>query len=147
MGGGLEPRRRCTQAGVLVLRMARENPSRVYALLACDFFGTVTLSGARLYVLAVIAHTGRRIRALGAAGHPTASQRRMRGAGHAKTSYTPQVCSRARSSCGRIGGPVCGGFVEALAAGQQAVVEGAETARITSWTSVSSGTSPRSMAC
>jgi len=41
------------------------------ALLACDFFETVTLSGARMYVLAVIEHTNRRIRILGATPHPT----------------------------------------------------------------------------
>ncbi len=43
------------------------------ALLACDFFETVTLSGARLHVLAVIEHASRRIRILGATVHPTAS--------------------------------------------------------------------------
>ncbi|MFE9751641.1 integrase [Saccharothrix saharensis] len=43
------------------------------ALLACNFFETRTLSGARLYVLAVIEHANRRIPVLGATGHPTAS--------------------------------------------------------------------------
>ncbi|MFF0110865.1 integrase core domain-containing protein [Streptomyces hirsutus] len=43
------------------------------ALLACDFFETVTLSGARLYVFAAIEHANRRIRILGATAHPTAS--------------------------------------------------------------------------
>jgi putative transposase len=47
--------------------------SQADALLACDFFETVTLGGARLYVLAVIEHASRRIRILGAASHPAAS--------------------------------------------------------------------------
>ena len=47
--------------------------SQAGALLACDFFETVTLTGARLYVLAVIEHASRRIRVLGATPHPSAS--------------------------------------------------------------------------
>ncbi|MEU1630725.1 integrase core domain-containing protein [Streptomyces sp. NPDC020096] len=47
--------------------------SQADVLLACDFFETVTLSGARLYVFAVIEHANRRIRILGATAHPTAS--------------------------------------------------------------------------
>ncbi|MDQ1042278.1 hypothetical protein [Streptomyces sp. V4I2] len=47
--------------------------SQADALLACDFFETVTLFGVRLYVLAVIEHASRRIRILGATTHPTAS--------------------------------------------------------------------------
>ena len=47
--------------------------SQADALLACDFFEAVTLSGARLYVFAVIEHASRRIRILGATAHPTAS--------------------------------------------------------------------------
>lgn len=38
--------------------------SQADALLACDFFETVTLSGARMYVFAVIEHANRRIRIL-----------------------------------------------------------------------------------
>jgi putative transposase len=47
--------------------------SQVGALLACDFLETVTLTGERLFVLAVIEHATRRIRILGATPHPTAS--------------------------------------------------------------------------
>ncbi|MEU1628495.1 integrase core domain-containing protein [Streptomyces sp. NPDC020096] len=47
--------------------------SQADALLACDFFETITLSGTRLYVLAVIEHSSRRIRILGATPHPSAS--------------------------------------------------------------------------
>jgi putative transposase len=47
--------------------------SQAEVLLACDFFETVTLSGARLHVLAVIEHASRRIRILGATAHPTAA--------------------------------------------------------------------------
>jgi transposase InsO family protein len=45
--------------------------SQADTLLACDFLETVTLSGARLYVFAVIEHASRRIRILGATAHPT----------------------------------------------------------------------------
>jgi putative transposase len=47
--------------------------SQAGALLACDFLETVTLTGERLFVLAVIEHATRRIRILGATPHPTAS--------------------------------------------------------------------------
>jgi putative transposase len=47
--------------------------SQADALLACDFFKTVTLCGARMYVLAVIEHRTRRIRILGATAHLAAS--------------------------------------------------------------------------
>jgi putative transposase len=45
--------------------------SQADVLLACDFFEARTLTGARLYVFAVIEHTTRRIRVLGATAHPT----------------------------------------------------------------------------
>jgi transposase len=47
--------------------------SQAEALLACDFFETVTLTGTRIFVLAVIEHHSRRIRVLGATAHPCAS--------------------------------------------------------------------------
>lgn len=47
--------------------------SQADALPAGDFLETVTLSGARLHVFAVIEHAGRRIRILGATAHPTAT--------------------------------------------------------------------------
>ncbi len=47
--------------------------SQANALLACDFFETSTVTGARLFVLAVIEHGTRRIRVLGATPHRTAS--------------------------------------------------------------------------
>ena len=47
--------------------------SQAEALLARDFFETVTLSGARLHVSAVIGHASRGIRILGATARPAAS--------------------------------------------------------------------------
>jgi hypothetical protein len=43
--------------------------SQAEALLACDFFETVTLTGTRMFVLAVIEHHSRRIRVLGVTAH------------------------------------------------------------------------------
>jgi putative transposase len=47
--------------------------SQAGAILAADFFETVTLTGARMYVLAVIEHASRRIRILGATAQPPAT--------------------------------------------------------------------------
>ncbi|MEV5880531.1 integrase core domain-containing protein [Streptomyces sp. NPDC052101] len=47
--------------------------SQADALLACDFIETVTLTGRRQYILAVIEHATRRIRILGTTTHPTAN--------------------------------------------------------------------------
>ncbi|NBE93205.1 integrase [Nonomuraea sp. KC401] len=46
--------------------------SQADALLACDFIETVTLSGQRQYILAVIEQATRRVRVLGTTAHPTA---------------------------------------------------------------------------
>jgi hypothetical protein len=46
--------------------------SPAHALLACDFIETITLTGQRQYVLAVIEHATRRVRVLSATAHPTA---------------------------------------------------------------------------
>ncbi|MEU1631130.1 integrase, partial [Streptomyces sp. NPDC020096] len=46
--------------------------SQADALLACDFIETVTPTGQRQYILAVIEHATRRIRILGTTTHPTA---------------------------------------------------------------------------
>ncbi|GAA1274427.1 hypothetical protein GCM10009579_36720 [Streptomyces javensis] len=46
--------------------------SQAKALLACDLFEVRTLTGAHLYVFAVIEHATRRIRIIGATTHPTA---------------------------------------------------------------------------
>jgi hypothetical protein len=45
--------------------------SQAEALLAADFIDTITLTGTRMYILAVIEHASRRIRFLGATAQPT----------------------------------------------------------------------------
>ncbi|MEW2380269.1 transcriptional regulator [Micromonospora sp. NPDC047812] len=47
--------------------------SQAEAIIAADFFETVTLTGARMYVLATIEHVTQRVRILGATDHPTAA--------------------------------------------------------------------------
>jgi transposase InsO family protein len=47
--------------------------SQAEALLAADFIETVALTGARMYILAVIEQASRRIRILGVTAHPTAA--------------------------------------------------------------------------
>ena len=47
--------------------------SQADALLATDFIETVTLTGQRQYILAVIEHGTRRVRVLGTTAHPTAA--------------------------------------------------------------------------
>ncbi len=45
--------------------------SQADALLVADFLEAITLTGARMYILAAIEHASRRIRVLGATAHPT----------------------------------------------------------------------------
>jgi hypothetical protein len=47
--------------------------SQAEAILAADFFETVTVTGARMFVLAVIEHATLRVRILGATAHPSAA--------------------------------------------------------------------------
>jgi putative transposase len=47
--------------------------SQAQAIVAADFFETTTLTGARLYVLAVIEHATRRVRVLGVTAHPSSA--------------------------------------------------------------------------
>jgi transposase InsO family protein len=68
MTNGIEPApQRDHQTWATFLR------SQAQAIIAADFFETRTLTGARLYVFAVIEHTTRRVRVLGATAHPTAA--------------------------------------------------------------------------
>jgi hypothetical protein len=60
--------------------------SQAEALLAADVIETVTLTGTRMYILAVIEHASRRIRILGATAHPTAA---LGGAGRPQPRHGP----------------------------------------------------------
>src|SRR5688500_11226851 len=65
---GIEPApQRTSQTWATFLR------SQAQAIIAADFIETVTLTGARFYVLAVIEHATHRVRILGATAHPTAA--------------------------------------------------------------------------
>ncbi len=46
--------------------------SQAHALLSCDFLETITLTGRRQYILAVIEHSTRTVRIIGTTAHPTA---------------------------------------------------------------------------
>jgi transposase len=63
--------------------------SQSHAILAADFFETRTLTGARLYVFAVIEHATRRVRILGATAHPPRAARRNSPGIWSWTSTTP----------------------------------------------------------
>jgi putative transposase len=64
---GIDPAQRASSTWADFLRAQAD------VMLACDFLETVTLTGARMYVFAVIDHASRRIRILGATAHPTAT--------------------------------------------------------------------------
>jgi putative transposase len=65
---GIDPApERSSQTWAVFLR------SQAEAILAADFFEAVTLTGSRIYVLAVIEHATRRVRVLGATAHPDAA--------------------------------------------------------------------------
>jgi putative transposase len=130
--------------------------SQADALLACDFFETVTLTGARLYVLAVIEHSTRRIRVLGATAHPAACW--VVQAARNLVMDLEDTGSRARFSIRDRDGKFPGLFdavlrdagIEVVLSGVQMPIMNAimerwvQTAGANSWTARSSGTSATS---
>jgi hypothetical protein len=66
---GIDPApERSSQTWAALLR------SQAEAILAADFFETVTSAGKRMYILAVIEHATRPVRVLGATAHPRAAR-------------------------------------------------------------------------
>jgi hypothetical protein len=67
-GAGIDPPpQRTSQRGAALL------PAQAQAIIAADFFEASTLSGARLYLLAIIEHATRRVRVPAATTHPNAA--------------------------------------------------------------------------
>jgi hypothetical protein len=65
---GIDPApQRTSQRGAAFL------PAQAQAIIATDFFEASTLSGARLYLLAIIEHATRRVRVPAATTHPNAA--------------------------------------------------------------------------
>lgn len=99
------------------------------AILACDFFETVTLTGQRQYVLAVIGHAARRVRVLGATAHPTASW--VAQAARNLVMDLEDAGSSIRYLIRDRDGKFCAAFDEALAdAGVQVVLTGVRMPRM-----------------
>jgi hypothetical protein len=75
------------------------------AILACGFLEARKLTGARLYVFAVIGNASRRVQILGATAHPTAAWVVQFGRNlimdHADACDSPLICSRAVLDLGR----------------------------------------------
>jgi len=98
-------------------------------ILACDFIETVTLTGQRQYILAVIEHATRRIRILGTTAHPTASWV-AQAARNLVMDLEDAGCSLKYLIRDR-DGKFCGAFNEVLAdAGIQVVLSGVRMPRM-----------------